>query len=452
MKIIVAGCGKVGATIVEQLSSEGHEIAVIDTNTEVIDKITTSYDVMGVVGNAASFGVQKEAGVDGADLLIAVTNYDEVNMLCCLVAKKAGDCKTIARVRNPVYHQEILFIKDELGLSMVVNPEQAAAREISRILRSPNAINIETFSRGKIELTEFIIPDGNMLDGMSLMDVRRKIQPNMIICAIERGDEVIIPNGSSILRSQDIINFIAAPNDAKEFFTAIGLDALKIKDVMIAGGGTIAYYLTKMITAFGMRVKIIEKDKKACMKLTELKATIINGDATDQNLLMEEGIEDVDAFVSLTGMDEANIFMSLTAKELNHAAKTVTKSNHRSFVSIIGKLNMDAMIYPKDMTAESIVRYVRAMQNGMGSNVETLYKIIRGKVEALEFIIKEDTQIKDIPLSDLPIKPNIIIAAIYRHGVVIYPDGQSALEEGDRVVVITTETGIDDIKDIIEEV
>jgi len=452
MRIIVAGCGKVGATIVEQLSSEGHEIAVIDNRTEVIDKITNSYDVMGVVGNAASYGVQKEAGVEGADLLIAVTNYDEVNMLCCLVAKKAGDCKTIARVRNPVYHQEMLFIKDELGLSMVVNPEQSAAREISRILRSPNAINIETFSRGKIELTEFILPEGNMLDGMTLMDVRKKIQPNMIICAVERGDDVIIPNGSFALKGNDIINFVAAPNDAKQFFTEIGLDALKIKDVMIAGGGTIAYYLTKMITAFGMNVKIIEKDKKVCMKLTELNATVINGDATDQELLLEEGIENVDAFVSLTGMDEANIFLSLTAKELNPTAKTVTKSNHRSFVSIIGKLNMDAMVYPKDMTAETIVRYVRAMQNGMGSNVETLYKIIRGKVEALEFIIKEDTEIKGIPLSELPIKDNIIIAAVYRKGVVIYPDGQTEFREGDRVVVITTVTGIDDIKDIVEAV
>ncbi len=452
MKVIVAGCGKVGATIVEQLRSEGHEIAVIDTQNEVIDRITNTYDVIGVVGNAASCGVQKEAGVEDADLLIAVTNYDEVNMLCCLVAKKAGDCKTIARVRNPVYNQEILFIKDELGLSMVVNPELSVAREISRILRSPNAINIETFSRGKIELTEFIIPEGCLLDGMSIMDVRRRIQPNMIICGVERGDEVVIPNGAFVLRSNDIINFVAAPNDAKQFFIAIGLDALRIKDVMIAGGGTIAYYLTGMLSGFGMNVKIIEKDKKKCMKLTEVNATIINGDATDQELLIEEGIENVDAFVSLTGMDEANIFLSLTARELNPSAKTVTKSNHRSFVSIIGKLNMDAMVYPKDMTAESIVRYVRAMQNGMGSNVETLYKIIRGKVEALEFIIRKDTEIKDVPLSELPIKSNLLIAAIYRRGSVIYPDGQTELKEGDRVVVITTVTGIDDIKDIIEEV
>jgi len=222
--------------------------------------------------------------------------------------------------------------------------------------------------------------------------------------------------------------------------------------VMIAGGGTIAYYLTGMLSGFGMNVKIIEKDKKKCMKLTEVNATIINGDATDQELLIEEGIENVDAFVSLTGMDEANIFLSLTARELNPSAKTVTKSNHRSFVSIIGKLNMDAMVYPKDMTAESIVRYVRAMQNGMGSNVETLYKIIRGKVEALEFIIRKDTEIKDVPLSELPIKSNLLIAAIYRRGSVIYPDGQTELKEGDRVVVITTVTGIDDIKDIIEEV
>ncbi|MDO4939764.1 MAG: Trk system potassium transporter TrkA [Lachnospiraceae bacterium] len=450
MKIIVAGCGKVGKTIVEQLSAEGHEIAIIDHNLDVLNDMANMYDVMGVAGNAASLSVQKEAGVETADLLIAVTDSDEINMLCCLVAKKAGNCKTIARVRNPIYHSEIGFIKEELGLSMAINPEQAAAREISRILRSPNAINIESFARGRIELTEFIIPEGNMLDGMSVIDVKKKVQSDLLICAVERGNDVFIPNGSFKLKSNDIVNFVASPQDGRNFFKAIGLESQKIENVMIIGGGTISYYLTRILRMLGMKVKVIEKNKERCEKMAELDATVICGDATNQELLIEEGVKNVDAFVSLTGFDEANIFFSLTARELNGNAKLVTKSNHVSLVSMIGKLNLGTMIYPKYMTAESIIRYVRAMQNGMGSNVETLYKIIKNKVEALEIIIKEDAPVKDTKIVDLPIKDGILIAAISRRNEIIYPNGQTEFKVGDRVVVITKESGITDIKDILD--
>lgn len=450
MKIIIAGCGKVGATIVEQLSAENHEIAIIDRSLEVLNHMVNTYDVMGVVGNAASLSIQKEAGVENADLLIAVTDSDEINMLCCLVAKKAGNCKTIARVRNPIYHSEVGFIKEELGLSMAINPEQSAAREISRILRSPNAINIESFARGRIELTEFIIPEGNVLEGMSIIDVKKKVQSDLLICAVERGEDIFIPNGSFKLQRNDIVNFVASPQDGRNFFKAIGLDSHKIENVMIIGGGTISYYLTKILTMLGMHVKVIDKDKERCEKMAELNATVINGDATNQELLVEEGVKDVDAFISLTGFDEANIFFSLTARELNSHAKLVTKSNNISFVSMIGKLNLGTMIYPKYMTAESIIRYVRAMQNGMGSNVETLYKIIKNKVEALEFIIKDDAPVKDMKIIDLNIKDGIIIAAISRKNEIIYPNGQTEFKDGDRVVVITTQTGITDIKDILD--
>ena len=450
MKIIIAGCGKVGTTIVEQLSVEGHEIAIIDHNIDVLNNMANMYDVMGVVGNAASLSVQKEAGVETADILIAVTDSDEINMLCCLVARKAGNCKTIARVRDPIYHSEVSFIKEELGLSMAINPEQAAAREISRVLRSPSAINIESFARGRIELTEFIIPEGNVLDGMSLIDVRKKIQSDLIICAVERGDEVFIPNGSFTLKSNDIVNFVASPQDSKIFFSSIGLDAQKIQNVMIIGGGTISYYLTRILTKLGMKVKVIDKDKERCEKMAELDATVICGDATNQELLVEEGVKNVDAFVSLTGFDEANIFFSLSARALNSHAKLITKSNHISFVSMIGKLNLGTMIYPKYMTAESIIRYVRAMQNGMGSNVETLYKIIKNKVEAIEFIIREDSPVLDMNLTDMPIKKGILVAAISRQNEIIYPNGQTEFKVGDRVVIITTQTGITDIKDILD--
>jgi len=452
MKIIIAGCGKIGTTITEQLSAEGHEIAVIDVVAENIDKITTTYDVMGVVGNAASYSVQKEAGVEDADLLIAVTENDEVNMLCCLIAKKVGDCKTIARVRNPIYNKEIGFIKEELGLSMAINPEGQAAREISRILRSPGAINIESFARGRLELTEFIVPDECVLDGMTLIDVRKKLQADLIICAIERGNDVIIPNGSFEIRAHDIVNFVASPVDAKEFFKKISVGEKRIESVMIVGGGTIAFYLTKILAAYGMKVKLIEHDKKRCLKLSELDATIINADGRDQQVLLEEGIENEDAFVALTGIDEENIFLSLTAKEYNPTAKLITKANNMSFVNIIGKLNMGTMIYPKYMTAESIVRYVRALQNGMGSNVETLYKIIRNKVEAMEFILKEDAPIVDVAIKDIPLKPNLLFAGIVRKSEIIYPNGLTEFKVGDRVIVVTTQTGITDISDIIEEV
>ena len=450
MKIIIAGCGKVGTTIVEQLSAEGHEIAIIDRSIEVLNNMANTYDVMGVVGNAASISIQKEAGVETADLLIAVTDSDETNMLCCLVAKKVGNCKTIARVRNPIYHSEISFIKDELGLSMAINPEQAAAREISRILRTPNAINIESFARGRIELMEFIIPEGNVLDGMSLIDVRRKVQSDVIICAVERGDDVFIPNGSFVLQGNDIVNFVASPQDSRNFFKAIDMDSQKIQNVMIIGGGTISYYLTRILTMLGMKVKVIDKDKERCEKMAELDATVICGDATNQELLIEEGVKDVDAFISLTGFDEANIFFSLSARAHNSKAKLVTKSNHISFVSMIGKLNMGTMIYPKYMTAESIIRYVRAMQNGMGSNVETLYKIVKNKVEALEFIIREDAPVLEMSLADMPIKRGILVAAISRKNEIIYPNGRTLFRVGDHVVIITTEKGITDIKDILD--
>ena len=452
MKIIIAGCGKVGTTITEQLSAEGHDIAVIDSYADVVNSVANTYDVLGVIGNAASHAVQIEAGVEDADLFIAVTENDEVNMLSCLVARKVGNCRTIARVRDPIYNQEISFIKDDLGLSMAINPEQMAAREISRILRSPGAINIETFARGKLELTEFIVPEGSALDGMSIIDVSKKIQGNLLIGAIERGDEVVIPNGSFVIKANDIVNFIASPADAKEFFKKIGIHEKHIESVMIVGGGTIAYYLTRILSAYGMSVKVIDKDRKRCIKLSELDASIINGDATNQQVLLEEGVENVGAFVSLTGIDEENIFLSLTAKELNPNAKLITKSNNQAFVNIIGKLNLGTMIYPKYMTAESIVRYVRAFQNGMGSNVETLYRIVHNKVEALEFIINSDTPIKNMPLMTLPLKDNLLVAGISRDGQIIYPNGQTEFLPGDRVVIITTQKGITDIKDIVEEV
>lgn len=450
MRIIIVGCGKVGTTITEQLSMEGHDIAVIDVNSGVIHDITNNFDVMGVVGNGASYSVQKEAGIDDTDLLIAVTDSDELNLLCCLIAKKAGNCNTIARVRNPLYNNEINFIKEELGLSMTINPEHAAATEISRILRFPSAIEIDTFAKGRVELLKFIVEDGSMLCDKSLIDISGLVQADVLICAVERGDEVIIPNGSFVLKKNDTISIVASAKNARDFLKKIGVETHQVKNTMIVGGGTIAYYLAEQLLNMGINVKIVEKDKERCERLSELlpKAVIINGDATNQEVLIEEGIAYCESFVSLTGIDEGNIFLSLFAKGCSKA-KIITKINRISFDEIINTFNLGTLIYPKYITSEYIIRYVRAMQNSIGSNVETLYRIIENKVEALEFIISEDAPVVGIPIEELNIKDNILIACINHKGEIITPNGKTQISVGDSVIVVTTQKGLQDIKDIL---
>ena len=450
MRIIIVGCGKVGTTITEQLSMEGHDIAVIDVNSGVIHDITNNFDVMGVVGNGASYSVQKEAGIDDTDLLIAVTDSDELNLLCCLIAKKAGNCNTIARVRNPLYNNEINFIKEELGLSMTINPEHAAATEISRILRFPSAIEIDTFAKGRVELLKFIVEDGSMLCDKSLIDISGLVQADVLICAVERGDEVIIPNGSFVLKKNDTISIVASAKNARDFLKKIGVETHQVKNTMIVGGGTIAYYLAEQLLNMGINVKIVEKDTERCERLSELlpKAVIINGDATNQEVLIEEGIAYCESFVSLTGIDEGNIFLSLFAKGCSKA-KIITKINRISFDEIINTFNLGTLIYPKYITSEYIIRYVRAMQNSIGSNVETLYRIIENKVEALEFIISEDAPVVGIPIEELNIKDNILIACINHKGEIITPNGKTKISVGDSVIVVTTQKGLQDIKDIL---
>lgn len=451
MRIIIAGCGKVGTTITEQLSMEGHDIAVIDVNNDVIHDVTNNFDVMGVVGNSASYSVQKEAGIEETDLLIAVTGSDELNLLCCLIAKKAGNCNTIARVRNPLYSNEINFIKEELGLSMTINPEYAAATEISRILRFPSAIEIDTFAKGRVELLKFVVEENTMLCDKSLIEISGQVRSDVLICAVERGDEVIIPNGSFILRKNDTISIVASAKNARNFLKKIGVETHQVKNTMIVGGGTIAYYLAAQLLNMGINVKIIEKDRERCERLSELlpKAVIINGDATNQEVLVEEGIFYCESFVSLTGIDEGNIFLSLFAKGCSKA-KVITKINRISFNDIINTFNLGTLIYPKYITSEYIIRYVRAMQNSIGSNVETLYRIIENKVEALEFIINSDAPVVGIPIEELNIKENILIACINHKGEIITPNGKTQISVGDSVVIVTTQKGLKDIKDILK--
>lgn len=451
MRIIVVGCGKVGHTIVERLSTEGHDIAVIDTDSDVISDITDNFDVMGLTGNGASYSVLKEAGVEDTDLLIAVTNSDELNLLCCLFAKKAGRCRTIARVRNPLYKGEIGYIKDELGLAMTINPEYAAATEISRLLRFPSAIKIDTFGKGRVELLQFVIPEKSILDHCALQDMSGKVKSEVLVCAVQRGSDVVIPNGSYVLQAGDTISIIASPNHARNFFTRIGVDTHRVNNTMIIGGGKIAYYLAKQLVNYGIDVKIIEQNLPRCEELTNLlpKAIVINGDGSDQDLLREEGIETCDSFVTLTGIDEENIFLSLFAQQCNPDAKIITKTNRLAIDNIISRLHLGSMIHPKNITAEYIVRYVRAMQNGIGSNVESLYYIVENQAEALEFTIHDNCPAAGIPLTDLKIRDNVLIGGILRGNRFILPGGQTTIEPGDSVIVVTTHKGFGDIKDIL---
>ena len=453
MNIIIAGGGKVGRALAEQLSREKHDITVIDRKPEAIQQITNIADVRGVVGNGASFEIQMDAGIDTADLMIAVTDADEVNLLCCLIAKKAGGCQTIARVRNPVYHHEIHHIKDELGLSMVINPEWAAAMEMARLLRFPSAIDIDTFANGRIELLRFQLEEQNPLCNNKIKDLHMLSRCEVLICIVERGNEVLIPSGEVELKAGDMISVVASPVNASRFFKTIGIETNQVKNTMIIGGGKISFYLAKRLLEMGIQVKIIEKDRDACERLCEIlpKAMIINGDGTDRELLAEEGLAKAEGFAALTNMDEENVMLALYAKSMSKAKK-ITKVNRNTFDTIIGSLNIGSLIYPKHITSETILQYVRAMQNSIGSNVETLYRLVDGNAEALEFVIKGKSEVTDIPLQELQLKPHILVCAINRKGKIIIPKGQDCIQEGDSVVIITKDCGAyKDIRDIMKK-
>ena len=451
MKIIIVGCGKVGTTLAEQLNRENHDITLIDTNGEAIQNISDSADVMGVTGNGAVYQVQMEAGIQDADLLIATTNSDELNMLCCLIAKKAGNCHTIARIRNPEYSSEIRYIREELNLSLAINPELAAAREIARLLRFPSAIKIEPFAKGRIELLKFLIPEHSLLNDMRVMDVVNRLKSNVLICVVERGNDVVIPDGNFVMKKGDKISFIASHQESADFFKKAGVDNNIVKSAMFVGGGKLTHYLCRLLEDTKIKIKIIERDEERCRQLSELlpKAMIIHGDGTDEQLLLEEGIRQTEAFASLTGFDEENIMLSLYASSQSKA-KLITKVNKIAFENVINSLNLGSLIQPKMLTAEIILQYVRAMQNSMGSsNIETLYKIAADKAEALEFRVKEGSPILGIPLEKLKLIDNLLVACINRGGTIITPRGKDTVEAGDTVSVVTTHTGLNDLTDIL---
>lgn len=452
MKIVIVGDGKVGSKIAAGLSEEGHDIIIIDNNPKVLANSDNTMDIICVEGNGATVKVQEMAGVADADVLIAATSADEVNMLCCLLGKKLGVPNTIARVRDPEYYAQMHILKEELGLSMAVNPELAAAAEISRVLRFPSALMIEPFARGRVELVEFKMREGNPLDGVYLKDIPQKFQVKVLICAVQRGDEITIPSGEFVLKAGDKIHVTATHLEIARFFRKIGIFKDSARSVMIIGGGKVAYYLAKELTTIHMKVKIIEKELDLCEYLCEVlpDAIIIHGDGTDRELLQEEGLEDTDALVSLTGMDEENIVVALYAKAKG-VQKTIAKVNKISFHEILDKLDIDSIISPKTIAANEIVRYVRTLQNSLGSsNVETLYRFINDEVEAVEFKVSEESKVVNVPLKDLETKNELLIATIIRRARVIIPGGNDTIQKGDNVIVVTTDRHLTDLRDILK--
>jgi len=450
LRIIIVGCGKVGRTLVEQLSREGHDIVIIDRDGQKIQQLASLYDIMGIQGNGASYSVLKEAGIENTDLMIAVTESDELNLLCCTVAKQVGNCAAIARVRTPDYSREAGYLREKLGLAMIINPEMEAAAEAARILYLPTALEIDSFAHGQADLIKFKVPQGNPLDGMNLITLGKNVAPDILICAVERDGMVTIPGGTFQIRAGDVLSFAAQRAVGKKFLEDIGFKTNRVRNAMLIGGGKASYYLARQLLSMGIQVKIIEINKTRCEELSVLlpRAVIINGDGTNEDLLREEGIERAEAVVALTGIDEENILLTLFARRVSEA-KTITKINRITFQDVINGLDLGSVIYPKYITAETIIRYARAMKESMDSNIETLYHMFDHRAEAVEFRVDGPSAVTGIPLKDLALKDNLLVCAIYRGGKVRIPNGFDQILPGDTIMVVTTHTGFTDLQDIL---
>lgn len=451
MQIVIIGDGKVGHKLAVQLSEEDYDIVLIDQNAGKLKEALNRLDIICITGNGADAEIQKQAEVDRSDLVIACASTDEFNMLSCLLAKRLGAKHTIARVRNPIYYQQIDLLRSDLRLSMAVNPELSAANEIARILLFPAASKVETFMKGRAELVEHVLKAGNPLAGLSLAEIDRRFKIDMLVCAVKRGNSVFIPDGDFVLQEDDRLHIAAGHHDLRSFFKSMGKKSTKVKRVMICGGGNVCFYLSRQLLQAGMQVKIVERSEEKCEYLCELlpKATVIQGDAADHDLLIEEGIGESDAVVALTGMDEENIIMSLFAKAQG-VDKIIAKVNEDSRAQMVEGLGIDSIVSVKSAAADEIVNYVRAMKNSYSSaNVETSYRLLGGKVEAMEFIIRKECSFTNVALKDLPTKPNHLIACIGRGRKVIIPGGDDHMEVGDSVIVVTKEHTINEFTDIL---
>jgi len=452
MNIIIVGDGKVGYALADQLNQEGHSITVIDNKLDKLNNTMDQLDVIGVLGNGASLDVQIEAGVPDADLLIAATSADELNMICCFTAKSLGAKRTIARVRNPEYSAQLNLFKEQFGLSMVINPELEAAREISRVLKFPQATKVETFSKGRVELVEVKIQEDAPLVGKKLMEMPSVISAKVLICAVERCHEVIIPKGGFVLKAGDRIHVTGESRQIAAFLGQLGGLKRKLRSIMLVGGGRIAYNLVRMLDEKVFRVTIIEKSQERCDALCGLlpHASIIHGDGSDTEVLESEGIAGVDAFVALTNMDEENLIMSMVASQMS-VPKIITKTGRFNNLEIMEKLGIDTVINPKMTVANQTIQYVRAVQNSVDmSNINTLHKIVNGRAEAVEFTAGEDTYNLGVPLEKLALRRNLLLALIVRGDKVIIPAGKDSIRSGDRVVVLTNEYKFVHLNDIFQ--
>mgnify|MGYP002510061513 FL=1 len=450
MTIIIAGGGKVGATLAEHLAGEGHNVTIVDVSGPTLDRLSNQLDVMCLKGNCVSRDVLMEAGAGDTDVLIAATASDEINLLCCHCAHNIGVAYTVARVRGKEYVRELDTLKNDLGITMLINPELTAATEISRLLRFPSAANIDSFARGRVELVSFTVQEGDFLAGRALAALSSKIQGlPMLLCAVERKDEVFIPNGASVLNVGDRVSVAGTPNGIHQFFKLLGRQTHRIRSVFIIGGGRIAFYLLLQLERLGMSCKVVEKGEERCRTLAEEfpRSLIIHGDGTDPELLTEERMASSDAFVALTDRDEDNLIISLYAHQAG-VPKVVAKSSRQNYTAIARSAGVESVVSPKLATAGLILRFIRGLQNSKGTVMNALYRIAGGKAEAMEFLVTPATRNLHVPLKDLKLRRGVLVAVIVRGGRVIIPEGSTCLEQGDDVIIIARDSGILDLNDI----
>ncbi len=439
MNILIVGCGKAGSILAQTLCNEGHDVTAMDTDSDVIHSLVDNFDVQGICGNGLIIKDLQKAGVEHTNVLIAMTDSDEVNIMCCLMARKCKAKHSIARVRNPAYSEQMVFMREELGISMMVNPEYHTANEIARMLRYPNAIHVETFARGRLELAEMKVTSGGILDGLTLFSLPAKLKLHLLICAVKRDEEIIIPDGNFTLRGNDKIYITASHSELSKFYKQAGDFKSRVRSAMVVGGGRICYYLVPQLMELGISVKIIEQDLARCETLSEWfpKAEIIHADGTDQEILLEEGLTSTDACIMLTGIDEENIILSLYAKKLE-VDKVVTKINRSSLLPISDSVGLENIIAPNNTTAALILQYIRAKQNSGNSNIITLYRLADNRLEAIEFVVRGDSHFVGIPLKQLRLNSGFLIAGIIRGTKQIVPSGDDCLKINDSVVIVTT--------------
>lgn len=453
MYIVVIGCGKVGQILTNYLAGEEHDVVVIDINQDKIEDAVHQYDVLGVCGNGANYDVLVEAGVAKADVVISVTASDELNILAGLMAKTMGAKHLIARVRNPDYLKQREFFRDQLGFSMIINPEAAAANEIRRMIMFPSAMKVDTFAKGKVELIEIKLQKGNRAIGTKLLDLRRITRSSILICAVSRNEDIIIPSGDFVLEENDHIYVTGSHRDLSMFCLDIGVYKDKIKNVIIVGGSRIAYYLARQLSVQGIKVKIIEQNHQRCIDLAQRfpYATIIEGDGSDEEILLEEGVANTDALVCLTGLDEENIILSMAAKHLG-VKKAIAKINRASLAAMIDKMGVDNIVSPKTIVASQMIGYLRAKSSDdENSSVQTLYKLVNDQVEALEFVVTSKFKYISKRLMDMKLKDNILVAGISRGNEMIVPKGHDTLELNDHIIIIAKSSKIKNLNDIIGE-